>query len=252
MSTPSFVVRHDQLAPDRSLRRRDLDEAKSILRHGGLLLLPSDTCYSLAGCIHNVYSLDHITKILGRPRIPFSITVRHIAAAEKWVDMPEKVRALFKEYTPGPITVICRAHKEYEPFTKDQIRSIDCTIGFRIPGSIIEREIVSELAEDEMITTTAVRDSEGKSIREFSKAFDIVKSGTDRLENSIPWGAIEYTRFLNRDSILVRYNHGSMNFEILPRPDSDNNPRPGTYTFEEIKEILQDNSAQTMSTGESP
>ena len=245
MSTPSMIIRKEQLAPDRSLRSGNLDEARHILRHGGLLLLPSDTCYSLAGSIHNERALDHITTILRRPNMPFSVTVRSIAAAERWVDIPDNVRRLLGEYTPGPITMICIAHKRHDAFTRDQIRSTDRTIGFRIPGSIIEREVTAALAEDEMITTTAVRDPQtAVSIREFAESFDIVRSGIDTLGSPIPWGAIEHDEFVRRDSLLVRYNHVPMTFDILPRPDSDDIARPGTYTFDQIRRILDQHAAQ--------
>lgn len=237
---PSLIVRQEQLAPDRSLRRQHLEQARDILRSGGLLLLPSDTCYSLAGNIHDTRVPDLVTRILARARIPFSTTAHSIAVAQQWIDMPDEALRLLQDFAPGPITLICRAHRRHAGFTESQIRSTDRTIGIRIPSSIIEREITGAMAQDEMITTTAVRDPvTGQSIREFAKAFDIVRSSIESLDRSFAWGAIQRDTFLDRDSVLVRYDHLQRDFEILPRPDSDEIARPGRYSFAEITRILE-------------
>jgi L-threonylcarbamoyladenylate synthase len=173
MPKPVHVVSLEDRTRTGSLRSRDISLIRAALLRGGFVLLPSDTCYSLAMIPQDKGRRDIINGILDRPENwPMSIAFPSINVARRFVKLSLVAMQLLEVFTPGPITVICDA--DSDPDTLRFVR--DDTIGVRIPESPIEREIAG--CTDYPVTTVAVRDREGIPVRNFDRALDQVDIGT--------------------------------------------------------------------------
>lgn len=206
MTKPEFVIRLSSRTAGGSLRTSDLRLIKSKLTAQGFVLLPSDTCYSLAA--YAVYDDTHsnINKILSRGEEPISLCASNYEEALKWIDNSNHTAiTLLEQFTPGPITVVCTTSdtvRQRVRFFRNAIAAKNGTIGMRISDSIVERQ-VSATNENYLITTTAVRDPASKrAITEFNKALEIVQRGIKAFGRA-GWGAIEGGGFFERHSTVV-------------------------------------------------
>lgn len=197
---------------------------------GNLVLLPSDTCYSLcaSAVLHDTF--DTLNTVLDRAPEPISVACPDLETALAWVTDTAVTKALLRYFTPGPITVVAKANHQIAEEKKRQlidqvIRSPDDTIGVRIPASVVETTLCQSLPI-KLISTTAIRDPEtGNEIRDFAKALEIVEKGLLKTKNK-SLVAIEGQNFHFSHSTVVRVEpdqsvtllrEGSLPFsEILP------------------------------------
>jgi L-threonylcarbamoyladenylate synthase len=107
-----------------------IDKAIQVLKDGGLIIYPTETCYGL-GC--DVTNPKALAKLLNYKKFrgskPISIAVANREMAERYVDINEMAENLYKNYLPGPITVISVSKGELVP----PVVSAQGTVGVRIP-----------------------------------------------------------------------------------------------------------------------
>jgi len=108
----------------------DIKKARLLLEEGGLVAIPTETVYGLAG---NAYSADiviNIFKVKNRPS--FDPLITHTDGLEKikkYVqNIPELACQLANAFWPGPLTMILPRH----PSLPDVLAPLP-TIGVRIP-----------------------------------------------------------------------------------------------------------------------
>lgn len=81
--------------------------AKKALRKGNVTVLPTGTCYVLAVDALNPSAIKKVYKIKKRNLWkPLSVIVYGISMAKKMVEMDSCSEALFKEFLPGPLTIV--------------------------------------------------------------------------------------------------------------------------------------------------
>ena len=81
--------------------------AAAILRDGGLVALPTETVYGLAGRADRAESVAAIYRAKGRPDFnPLIVHVPDLAAAEELALFDERARALVARFWPGPLTLV--------------------------------------------------------------------------------------------------------------------------------------------------
>ena len=194
-----------------------------------MILLPSDTCYSLAAIPARIGVYESINEILNRGKMPMSLAFPNFHAVETYVEVNITIANLLEKFTPGAITVICHATSNistnFGSFVKDIVNSTDGTIGVRIPDSLIEREIAG--CTRYPITTVAVRDESGEIIQHFDQAREIVQSGMKKVGLS-NWAAVEGKNFLPQHSTVVRVNYSTNQISVL---------RNGEISEEDIRSI---------------
>lgn len=84
-----------------------IDEAAEIIKHGGVVVYPTDTCYGLGVDIANIFAVEKIYRIKGRDsRKPLSIIVKNISYIEKIALVEVQTKEILKKYLPGPYTFI--------------------------------------------------------------------------------------------------------------------------------------------------
>ena len=92
----------------------DLRPAAGIIRGGGLVAVPTETVYGLAGNGLDAAAVEKIYEVKGRPAVkPLSLMVPDAAAMEEYcLDVPPQAKTLAARFWPGPLTIVLKARKE--------------------------------------------------------------------------------------------------------------------------------------------
>ncbi|MCK9368575.1 L-threonylcarbamoyladenylate synthase [Candidatus Dojkabacteria bacterium] len=121
-----------------------------ILGRGGSIIYPTETCYGIAVDATNQKAVDNLYKYKGfRGQKPFSMAVCDIAMAKAYVDLNETALNLYKNYLPGPVTVISSSLGR----VAKGVESAWQTVGIRIPNHNIPIEIIRRFGKP--ITATS-------------------------------------------------------------------------------------------------
>lgn len=111
----------------------NLEKAAELLRAGGLVAVPTETVYGLAGNGLDAAVVDRIYEVKGRPaQKPLSLMVAGAEAmAELCEDVPPAAYALAERFWPGPLTIVLKA-KSHIPAN---VLAGGRTVGLRCPDS---------------------------------------------------------------------------------------------------------------------
>jgi L-threonylcarbamoyladenylate synthase len=218
MNEPQFMINKLQRTHGGNLPTSVVQEVRARLLQRGFVLLPSDTCYSLGTLAIDESARNNVNAILGRKDEPISLAFSSYLQVQQFVKMDNPTAVLLERYTPGPITIVCKAKDDVpREFLERTIGSVDRTIGVRIPDSRVERDVAG--CTQYQLMTVAVRDFEtGEAIQDFGRAIDIVKLGIVK-HGSCGWAAIEGNNFYASHSTVVRVG-GSEKVELLREGDT--------------------------------
>lgn len=109
----------------------EIDTAAQIIRAGGLIAVPTETVYGLAGNGLDAAAVEKIYEVKGRPAIkPLSLMVPDADAMELYCEnVPAQAKTLANKYWPGPLTIVMKS-KDCVP---DIVRAGGTTVGLRCP-----------------------------------------------------------------------------------------------------------------------
>jgi tRNA threonylcarbamoyl adenosine modification protein (Sua5/YciO/YrdC/YwlC family) len=137
---------------------RAISQAVQILRDGGLIAYPTDSCYALGAVMGNREALDRIRQIRRLDdRHHFTLVCREFAQLGQLVDMPNDVFRAIKSVTPGPYTFILPATREVP---KRMLHPKKKTVGVRIPDHAVVRALLAELGEPLLSSTLLLPDED--------------------------------------------------------------------------------------------
>lgn len=121
----------------------DILQAKKILKKEGLVAIPTETVYGLAGNIYSIKAIDSIFKTKNRPSN--NPLIVHIDSYEKLADLveeiPEKAKKLAEIFWPGSLTLVLKKKKSV-PYT---ITAGKETVAVRIPNHPLTLELLKQL-----------------------------------------------------------------------------------------------------------
>jgi tRNA threonylcarbamoyl adenosine modification protein (Sua5/YciO/YrdC/YwlC family) len=148
---------------------RLLRQAAQIVRGGGLIAYPTDSCYALGCHIGDAAALERVRRIRQADRNHhFTLVCRDLAEIGRYARVETWQFRLLKAATPGPFTFLL-------PATRDTPRRLQHpkrrTIGLRVPDHPIPRLLLAELGEPLMSSTLLLPGDElpltdGRQIRE--------------------------------------------------------------------------------------
>lgn len=120
-----------------------ISEAAEILRHGGLMAVPTETVYGLAANGFDAEAVERIFTVKGRPENkPLSLMVfGKEAMFELCDDVPEAAEMLADCFWPGPLTIVLKAR----PGIPDIVRAGGETVGLRCPDHPLTLKLLREL-----------------------------------------------------------------------------------------------------------
>ena len=137
---------------------RSIGQAVQILRDGGLIAYPTDSCYALGAVMGNREALDRIRQIRRLDeKHHFTLVCREFAQLGQLVDMPNDVFRAIKAVTPGPYTFILPATREVP---KRMLHPKKKTVGVRIPDHAVVRALLAELGEPLLSSTLLLPEEE--------------------------------------------------------------------------------------------
>ena len=226
MSRPEFTFDRMHRTDGGALPTSLIQRVRSKLVRRGFVLLPSDTCYSLAALAADDATRRAVNAALGRRDYPISLAFSSYLAVQQLIDVDNTTALLLECFTPGPITLVCKAKSDVSSdLLSGAVGSPDRTIGVRIPDSRIERDVAA--CTSFPLMSVAVREPEtGEAVQDFNRACQMVDSGTDRLGH-IGWGALEGDGFYATHSTVVRV-HGPEGIRLI---------REGDIPFDEILRV---------------
>ena len=190
-----------------------IKQAIEVLQDGGLIVYPTETCYGLGGDATNPEALKKIMEYKKlRGSKPISIAVSDKEMAEEYVEINEMAENLYKNYLPGPITVISMSKGNLLP----PVVSQQGAVGIRYPDYDFTLELIKKFGKP--ITATSANMSYRSapySINQLikdlpKKSFDLIDLFLDagELPKNQPSTVLDTT--LNELSVL---RQGKVEFE---------------------------------------
>jgi tRNA threonylcarbamoyl adenosine modification protein (Sua5/YciO/YrdC/YwlC family) len=141
-----YLEMHPQ-NPQRRLIRRAAD----IVRAGGLIAYPTDSCYALGCHIGDAAALERLRRLRGADRDHhFTLVCRDLREIGRYARVDTWQFRLLKAATPGPFTFLLPATRETPRRLQHPKRR---TIGIRVPQHPVPQLLLEELGEPLMSST---------------------------------------------------------------------------------------------------
>ncbi|HMJ49919.1 MAG TPA: L-threonylcarbamoyladenylate synthase [Burkholderiales bacterium] len=124
---------------------RLIRQAAAIIRDGGVIVYPTDSCYAL-GC--HIGDKDAMQRIRDIRRVDekhhFTLVCRDLSEISNYAKVDNRQYRLLKAATPGSYTFILRASREVPKRLQHPKRK---TIGLRVPNHPVVRVLLDEINE---------------------------------------------------------------------------------------------------------
>jgi tRNA threonylcarbamoyl adenosine modification protein (Sua5/YciO/YrdC/YwlC family) len=134
-----------------SPQQRFIRQAVQVLRGGGVIVYPTDSCYALGCHIGDKDALQRISEIREVDRNHhFTLVCRDLAEVAKYALVENWQYRLLRAHTPGPYTFILKASRETPRRLKHERHG---TIGLRVPDNPVTALLLEELGEPVMSST---------------------------------------------------------------------------------------------------
>lgn len=130
---------------------RLLQTVSDILRDGGLIVYPTDSCYALGCQLGDKAAAERIRKIRATGKDHnFTLVCRDLSEIAVYANVDNSAYRLIRALTPGAYTVILRATKEVPKRLQHPRRR---SIGLRVPDNAIAQGILEALDAPIMSST---------------------------------------------------------------------------------------------------
>ncbi|MFG1917200.1 L-threonylcarbamoyladenylate synthase [Micromonospora sp. NPDC048898] len=132
---------------------RIIGQVADLIRGGGLVAYPTDSCYALGIQLGNADGLDRIRQIRHLDdRHHFTLVCRDFAQLGQFVQISNSLFRLVKASTPGSYTFILPATREVP---RRMLHPKKRTVGVRVPRHTVTQALLAELAEP-LVSSTLV------------------------------------------------------------------------------------------------
>lgn len=121
-----------------------------VLRHGGIIIFPTDTVYAFGCSIFNAAGVEFIAKLKNHDmrRADLSFICHQLSEVSEYAKMDDVAFMLLKKNLPGPFTFILNGSSKLPKLFKNKK-----TVGIRMPKNSIALEIVRELGNPLMTSS---------------------------------------------------------------------------------------------------
>ncbi|HUV98702.1 MAG TPA: L-threonylcarbamoyladenylate synthase [Gallionella sp.] len=190
---------------------RLIRQAAEVLRDGGIVVYPTDSCYALGCHLDDKDAMTRIRQIRGLDeQHHLTLMCRDLSEISRYAQVDNVQFRLLKNNTPGSYTFILRATKEVPKRLQHPKRS---TIGIRVPDHLVALALLEELGEP-MCSTTLILPDEAGPLNDTSRIRDLLEK---RVELVIDGGAVglDFTTVIDltgETPLLLRRGKG----EIAP------------------------------------
>lgn len=122
---------------------KEILKAASLLKHGEVVAIPTETVYGLAANAFNAIAVTKIFEVKDRPF--FDPLIIHTSSANKLseyaAEVPDWAVSLFNHFSPGPITIVLKK----KSIIPDIVTAGLDTVGIRIPDHPLTLELLRQL-----------------------------------------------------------------------------------------------------------
>lgn len=225
-----------------------IKKAVETLKNGNLIIYPTETCYGLGGDATNPKALQEIMKYKKlRGSKPISVAVSDRKMAKKYVEINEMADNIYKNYLPGPITVISMNKGNLVP----PVVSVQGTVGVRYPDYQFTLDLIKEFGKPITATSANVSyKSPPYSIKQLikdlpKKSLDLIKLFLDagNLPKNQPSTVLDTT--LNQLSILrqgrVEFDNAIIKNRKIMEKETDTEEETIQFAKDFTKEYLYEN-----------
>ncbi len=137
---------------------RAIGQVVDILRGGGLIAYPTDSCFALGCSLDNPEGKDRIRRIRHLDdKHHYTLVCADFAQLGQFVQLDNSVFRAIKAVTPGPYTFILPATREVP---RRLLHPKKKTVGVRIPEHPVVRELLSALGEPILSSTLILPDDD--------------------------------------------------------------------------------------------
>ncbi|GAB2966537.1 threonylcarbamoyl-AMP synthase [Amycolatopsis acidiphila] len=151
------MAKYFDVHPDNP-QRRSIDQVVGIVREGGLVAYPTDSCFALGCQLGNKDGIDRIRSIRHLDdRHHFTLVCRDFAQLGQFVHINNTVFRAIKASTPGSYTFILPATKEVP---RRLLHPKKKTVGVRIPDHVVAQALLAELGEPMLSSTLLLPDQQ--------------------------------------------------------------------------------------------
>lgn len=141
-----------QIHPDNP-QLRLLKQAAQIINAGGIVALPTDSCYALVCQLDNREAVERLRRIRGvDERHHMTLLCRDLSEVAQYAQVDNRQYRLLKAATPGTYTIILEATREVPRRLSHPSRK---TIGLRVPQHKVARALLEQL-EQPLLGTTLI------------------------------------------------------------------------------------------------
>ncbi len=132
-------------------QQRLIERAAEIVRHAGLVVYPTDSCYALGCHVGDKEAMERIRTIRQVDADHhFTLVCRDLSEIAHYARVDNQAYRLLKAATPGSFTFILRATREVPRRLQNPRRK---TIGLRVPDHAVVQALLDELGEPLLSST---------------------------------------------------------------------------------------------------
>jgi tRNA threonylcarbamoyl adenosine modification protein (Sua5/YciO/YrdC/YwlC family) len=191
-------------------------QAADVLRDGGLIAYPTDSCYALGCRLEDAQALERLRRVRGlNERHHLTLMCRSLSEISAYAVVEDAHYKLLKQAIPGSYTFILRARREVP---KRVMHARRRTVGVRVPGHPVAHGLLDELDQPILSATLllpgdSVPLADAHAIRaRLEHALDLViDAGSCGVE---PSTVLDLTA---AQPVLVRAGKGSLEpFDVQP------------------------------------
>jgi tRNA threonylcarbamoyl adenosine modification protein (Sua5/YciO/YrdC/YwlC family) len=196
-----------QIHPDNP-QLRLIKQAAQIIHDGGIVALPTDSCYALVCQLDNKDAVERLRRIRAiDDKHHLTLLCRDLSEIALYAKVDNRQYRLLKSATPGPYTFILEATKEVPRRLSHPSRK---TIGLRVPENAIAHALLAELAAP-VISATLILPGADQPLTDAEDVREALERQIDLVIDSGPC-SLEPTTVIDLSSdqpALIRQGRGS-------------------------------------------
>jgi L-threonylcarbamoyladenylate synthase len=134
---------------------KNIAVASEIVRHGGLVVYPTETVYGLGCDPSNIQAVKRVFQVKGHREKPLPILASSIEKIEKVAYLSENAKRVAAKFWPGPLTIVLHN----KPSLPDIVTCNQDSVGVRIPRHDVAIRLI-QLSNGLLVGTSANKTGE--------------------------------------------------------------------------------------------
>ena len=188
---------------------RLLQQAAQIVRDGGLIVYPTDSCYALGCRIGEKAAQERMRVVRGvGPAHHFTLVCRDLSEIARYARVDNRQYRLLKAATPGSYTFILQATREVPRRLQNPRRS---TIGLRVPDHKVVQGLLAVMDEP-LLSSTLILPGDELPLNDAGEIRERLERDVELVLDGGPCG-VEMTTVVDLTAELpevVRVGRGSL------------------------------------------